>query len=79
MDLGTDDTLGGMLKALGRHGKYRDAWNVAMFDGSVKLMHFNEVPGTPSKYYVSRLSPMQLISKDDVPGETKYFWVGKAQ
>src|SRR5206468_662035 len=30
MDLGTDDTIGGMLKALGRHGKLRDAWNIAM-------------------------------------------------
>jgi prepilin-type N-terminal cleavage/methylation domain-containing protein len=79
MDLGTDDTLGGMLKALGRHGKFRDSWNVATFDGSVRLMRFNDVPGTPSKYYTLRLSPSQLIAATDVPGETKYFWAGKAQ
>jgi hypothetical protein len=81
MDLGTNDELGGMLKALGRHGKMRDAWNVAMFDGSVRLMRFKEVPGTPSQYYNggSRLTPAALIAKPDVPGETKFFWVGKAQ
>lgn len=81
MDIGTDDSLGGMLRALGRHGKLRDAWNVASFDGSVRLLHFNQVPGTPLQYYNagSRLSPAALIAKTDVPGETKYFWVGKAQ
>jgi hypothetical protein len=81
MDPGTDDVPAGMLKALGRHGKTRDAWNVAMFDGSVRLMRFKEVPGTPSQYYNggSRLSPAALIAKPDVPGETKFFWVGKAQ
>jgi hypothetical protein len=81
MDLGLDDTAAGMLKALGRHGKQRDAWNIAMFDGSVRLLHFNQVPGTPAQYYSggARLSPMQLITHADVPGETKYFWVGKTE
>jgi hypothetical protein len=81
MDAGTDDTLGGMLKALGRHGKMRDAWNVASFDGSVRLMRFNEVPGTPAGFYLvgNRLTPAKLILNALVPGETKYFWAGKAQ
>ena len=81
MDAGLNDDAGGMLKALGRHGKMRDAWNIASFDGSVRLMRFNEVPGTPAGFYLvgNRLTPMKFISSTLVPGETKYFWVGKTE
>jgi prepilin-type N-terminal cleavage/methylation domain-containing protein len=69
---------GGMLGALGRHGRLKDAWNIAFQDGSVRLMHFNDVPGTPSQYYNSGalLSPAQLLSTPGIPDATKLFWVG---
>ncbi|MGA2442321.1 MAG: prepilin-type N-terminal cleavage/methylation domain-containing protein [Tepidisphaeraceae bacterium] len=70
---------GGMLGALGRHAREKDAWNVAFLDGSVRLMHFNDVPGTPSQYYLvgARLSPGQLISTPGIPDATKLFWPGQ--
>jgi prepilin-type N-terminal cleavage/methylation domain-containing protein/prepilin-type processing-associated H-X9-DG protein len=67
---------GGLLGALGRHGK--DAWNVAFLDGSVRLLHFYDVPGTPNQYYISGdwLTPQQLITTPGIPDATKLFWVG---
>jgi prepilin-type N-terminal cleavage/methylation domain-containing protein len=72
---------GGMLRALGRHSKRKDSWNVAFHDGSVRLLKFTEVPGTPTQYYPvpARLSPTQLITQADIPYETKIFWVGQAK
>ena len=77
MDAGMSNA-GGMLGALGRHAREKDAWNVAYLDGSVRLMHFNDVPGTPSQYYIvgARLSPGQLISTPGIPDATKLFWPG---
>lgn len=79
MDAGISNA-GGMLNALGRHGKQRDRWNVAFFDGSVRALQFKDVPGTPDQYYIvgARLTPAQLLTKTDVPGATKKFWVGRS-
>jgi prepilin-type N-terminal cleavage/methylation domain-containing protein/prepilin-type processing-associated H-X9-DG protein len=78
MDAGISNA-GGMLAALGRHGKRRDRWNVAFFDGSVRFLSFDEVPGTPDQYYTTgaRLTPRQLLSSSDVSPMTKRFWVGR--
>lgn len=80
MDAGISNA-GGMLNALGRHGKLRDMWNVAFFDGSVRTLQFKDVPGTPDTYYIvnNRLPPALLLSKPDVPGATKKFWVGRSE
>jgi len=80
MDAGIS-SAGGMLNALGRHGKQKDAWNIAFFDGSVRLLRFKDVPGTPDVYYLvpNRLTPAQLLAAADVPGETKMFWLGRAR
>jgi|GEM_PF-2473464 len=78
MDAGISNA-GGMLNALGRHGKAKDSWNIAFYDGSVRNLRFNEVPGTPDQYYSvgARLSPSQLLSASDVGGQTKLFWLGR--
>ncbi|MGN6369467.1 MAG: type II secretion system protein [Phycisphaerae bacterium] len=70
---------GKMLDAVGRHGKELDAWNMAFFDGSSRLVHFKDVPGTPSQYYSvpAWKNPEQLLSAPDVPAETKVFWTGQ--
>jgi prepilin-type N-terminal cleavage/methylation domain-containing protein/prepilin-type processing-associated H-X9-DG protein len=80
MDAGISNA-GGMLAALGRHGKKRDRWNVAFFDGSVRFLSFDEVPGTPPQYYNTgaRLTPRQLLTNNDVPPATRRFWVGREQ
>ncbi|WP_428936720.1 type II secretion system protein [Fontivita pretiosa] len=72
---------GGMVRALGRHGKLKDSWNVAFFDGTVRLLQFKQVPGTPDKYYLQSawLPPAKLVEAADINAETKYFWVGKAR
>lgn len=78
MDAGFSNE-GGMLGALGRHGRLKDAWNIAFQDGSVQLLHFNDVPGTPAQYYNENgglLSPAQLLSTPGIPDATKLFWVG---
>jgi prepilin-type N-terminal cleavage/methylation domain-containing protein/prepilin-type processing-associated H-X9-DG protein len=74
------NNAGGMLNALGRHGRKKDMWNVAFFDGSVRMLQFKEVPGTPDQYYIvgARLTPAQLLTKTDVPGATKKFWLGRS-
>lgn len=79
MDAGISNA-GGMLNALGRHGKKKDMWNIAFFDGSVRAMQFFQVPGTPDQYYIvgARLPPADLVTKPDVPGATKKFWVGRS-
>lgn len=58
MDAGISNA-GGMLAALGRHGKYKNQWNLAFADGSVRLLTFDQVPGTPDLYYSvgARLTP----------------------
>jgi prepilin-type N-terminal cleavage/methylation domain-containing protein len=78
MDAGISNA-GGMLAALGRHGKTRDTWNVAFYDGSVRNLRFKEVPGTPDQYYSvgARMTPAQLLVAGDVGGETKLFWLGR--
>ena len=80
MDAGFSDG-GGMLTALGRHSRNKDSWNIAFHDGSVRMLKFAEVPGTPLQYYnvSARLSPNQLITQVDIPYETKIFWVGQAK
>lgn len=80
MDAGFGNA-GGMLDALGRHGRKRDMWNVAFFDGSVRALQFKDVPGTPDQYYLvgARLTPAQLLTNPDVPGATRKFWVGRSQ
>ncbi len=77
--LGTNPYAGEMLDAVGRHGKELDAWNMAFFDGSARLLHFKDVPGTPSQYYSvpAWLNPEALLSASDVPAETKVFWTGQ--
>jgi prepilin-type N-terminal cleavage/methylation domain-containing protein len=78
MDAGISNE-GGMLGALGRHARTKDAWNMAYLDGSVRLLHFDEVPGTPSQYYIvgDLLSPNQLCTTPTVPDATAMFWVGE--
>lgn len=78
MDAGISNA-GGMLAAFGRHGKRRDRWNIAFYDGSVRPLAFDEVPGTPPQYYTvgNRLTPAQLRVNPEVPGQTKLFWLGR--
>jgi hypothetical protein len=78
MDAGISNS-GGMLGALGRHARTKDAWNAAFQDGSVRLVHFKDVPGPASRYYLvgGRLSPDQLLSNPAVDDATKMFWVGQ--
>jgi prepilin-type N-terminal cleavage/methylation domain-containing protein len=78
MDAGITNT-GGMLGALGRHARTKDAWNAAFLDGSVRLMHFKDVPGPPSRFYNvgARLSPDGLLSNAAVDDATRMFWVGE--
>ena len=77
--LGANQFAGNMLQAAGRHGQQLDAWNMAFFDGSSRLVHFKDVPGTASQYYsgTGRKNPDQLLSATDVPAETKVFWTGQ--
>jgi prepilin-type N-terminal cleavage/methylation domain-containing protein len=78
MDAGFGDG-GGMHAAWGRHGRWKDEWNLAFCDGSVRSLRFADVPSTPSQYYLvsSRLNPDQLLSHTDVPTKTKRFWLGQ--
>jgi prepilin-type N-terminal cleavage/methylation domain-containing protein len=78
MDAGISNA-GGMLAALGRHGKRKDTWNIAFYDGSVRPMAFGEVPGTPPQFYTvgNRLTPGQLRANPEIPGNTKWFWLGR--
>ncbi len=83
MDAGFGDG-GGLHRAWGRHGRWRDAWNVGYCDGSVRMMRFADLPGiptTPTDYYLValRLNPSQLLSHTDVPSLTKRFWLGQDQ
>jgi prepilin-type N-terminal cleavage/methylation domain-containing protein/prepilin-type processing-associated H-X9-DG protein len=83
MDAGFGDG-GGMHRAWGRHGRWRDAWNVAFCDGSVRMLRFADLPGiptTPTDYYLVslRLNPSQLLGHADVPSVTKRFWLGRDQ
>jgi prepilin-type N-terminal cleavage/methylation domain-containing protein len=77
--LAGDPDAGGMIAALGRHGKYKDTWTVAFFDGSVRQLRFKEVPGTPPQNYnpIARFTPGNLASSKFVDSETKYFWAGR--
>jgi hypothetical protein len=64
-----------------RHGRYRDAWNAAFFDGSVRLLRFAEIPAapiSPTNYYVVRKSPGELVADPLVAGATKMFWTGRS-
>lgn len=80
MDAGFGDG-GGMHDAWGRHGVWKDAWNLAFCDGSVRMMRFADVPSVPSQYYNvgARLNPDQLLSHTDVSSSAKRFWVGQDQ
>jgi len=76
--LGGNQYAGRMLDAVGRHGIDQDAWNMSFFDGSARLLHFNEVPGAPANRYSSagRYNPDQLLNATDVSADTKIFWTG---
>ena len=81
MDAGFSDG-GGMHRAWGRHGRWKDSWNLAYFDGSVRMMRFADLPGiptTPINYYntAARLNPSQILAHTDVPSVTKRFWIGQ--
>jgi type II secretory pathway pseudopilin PulG len=80
MDAGFSDG-GGMHAAWGRHGRWKDAWNLAFCDGSVRMMRFADLPSVPSQYYLvpSRLNQSQLLSHADVPAKAKRFWLGRDQ
>jgi prepilin-type N-terminal cleavage/methylation domain-containing protein len=78
MDAGFS-TGGGMHDAWGRHGRFKDAWNLAYCDGSVRMMRYADVPSVPTQYYdvSNRLNPYQLLSHTDVPSNAKRFWTGQ--
>jgi prepilin-type N-terminal cleavage/methylation domain-containing protein len=69
---------GGMLSAQGRHGKAKDAWNLAFCDGSVRSMRWQDFPQVPNNYYLAaaRLNPIQFLSAPDVPSSAKRMWLG---
>jgi prepilin-type N-terminal cleavage/methylation domain-containing protein len=69
---------GGLLSAIGRHGKFRDAWNLAFCDGSVRTLRWQDFPQIPDKYYLAGayLGPAQLLKATDVPSSAKRFWLG---
>ncbi|HUO10977.1 MAG TPA: hypothetical protein VM008_21935 [Phycisphaerae bacterium] len=79
--LGVSAWAGRMLDAVGRHGKDQDAWNMAFFDGSARLLHFKDVPGAPANRYNlgsgGRLNPDDLLTATDVSADTKIFWIGQ--
>jgi prepilin-type N-terminal cleavage/methylation domain-containing protein len=79
MDVLANPNAGGMIDALGRHGKKRDQWSIAFCDGSVRSLAFKDVPGTPAQYYLvaNRMTPPKLVAATDVSGETKFFWTGR--
>ncbi len=70
-----------MLGAKGRHGEQLDRvkWNIAFYDGSARLMLFNDIPATPLAYYNAsrRVTPWDLLGADDVERTTKVFWTGQ--
>jgi prepilin-type N-terminal cleavage/methylation domain-containing protein len=70
---------GGMLSAIGRHGKFRDAWNLAFCDGSVRSLRWRDFPAVPNNYYLgpARLGPTQFLQATDVPSAAKRMWLGK--
>jgi len=78
MDPGITDGAG-MHHAFGRHGRWKDAWNLAYCDGSVRMMRFADIPSVPSQYYLvsGRLNPDQLLAHADVPSKAKRFWLGQ--
>jgi prepilin-type N-terminal cleavage/methylation domain-containing protein len=80
MDAGIGDG-GGMHNAWGRHGRWKDAWNLAFCDGSVRSLRFADMPSVPANYYNvgARLNPDQLLSHTDVPANAKRFWLGQDQ
>jgi len=69
---------GGMLSAIGRHGKFRDAWNLGFCDGSVRSLRWADFPQIPANYYLgpSRLSPTQFLAATDIPSTAKRMWLG---
>jgi prepilin-type N-terminal cleavage/methylation domain-containing protein len=79
LQMGIAGAGGGMLNAIGRHGKFRDAWNLAFCDGSVRTLRWADIPKTPDQYYLqpARLGPTQLLNATDVASVTKRFWLGK--
>ncbi|MFT3787379.1 MAG: type II secretion system protein [Tepidisphaeraceae bacterium] len=79
MEVAGNGNAGGMVAALGRHGKKRDMWAMGFCDGSVRMLQFNDVPGTPLKYYLAdqRLKPDELLVNVEVPPATKMFWLGR--
>jgi prepilin-type N-terminal cleavage/methylation domain-containing protein len=91
---GNSPNEGGIIAARGRHGKLRDAWNVAFYDGSARLMRFNEIPCPPTNANYNamggaRFSPAKIVSF--VPGPSvnlspyyqadafKKFWAGRSR
>jgi prepilin-type N-terminal cleavage/methylation domain-containing protein/prepilin-type processing-associated H-X9-DG protein len=94
MEAMQDANEGGILDARGRHGKLGTSWNVAFFDGSVRLMGFNDIPCPPTLgcYLASssaRFSPAKIVAF--VPGPAvsldpfykadlfKKFWAGRSR
>ncbi len=77
MDVGFSNAGG--MNFINRHGIRKDSWNMAFFDGSIRMMSHSETPGTPNKYYNAgggRVSPGKLLRLTDVDGKTKVFWTG---